>query len=85
MTSSRLSQDLDIVKIIRSLRDLKILMKNSLMSKNMKLQIRHSGKNLINLYSEEDESDPIEEEQLVSENDKTSTTIDPNQIQKNIL
>ena len=40
---------MNLVKIIRSLRDLKILMNNSLMSVGMKHHIRNSRKNIINL------------------------------------
>lgn len=40
---------MNIVKVIRFIRDLKILMNNSLMSPGMKHQIRNSKKNIINL------------------------------------
>ena len=48
-TQDRLETELNIVKIIRSLRDIKILMKNSLMTPELKQMIRHTDKNLIDL------------------------------------
>ena len=41
-----------MIKIVRTLRDHKILLKNSLYSYQMKEVIRHSHKNIINLDDE---------------------------------
>lgn len=49
--SERLEASLDIVKIVKSLKKLKILMENSFMTDDVKKQIKHSEKNLIFLSS----------------------------------
>ena len=46
---------MNIVKIIRTLRDIKILMKNSLMTHEVKHEIRHADKNVIDLEDTIDE------------------------------
>lgn len=63
-TQLRLKTSLNVVKIIRSLRDLKILMNNSLLSPELKNYLRHAEKNLIDL---ENTSDLDEEEDGFSE------------------
>ena len=54
-TGLRLKKEMNIIKIIRSLRDLKILMKNSLLTPEMKKKIRQTHHNVIDLdpYSSE--------------------------------
>ena len=52
----RIEKELDIVKIMKSLRDIKLLMKNSLMTPDIKYQVAHSEKNFIDI-----EMDPNEE------------------------
>ena len=48
-TQGRLSKELDIVKLIRNIRNNKILLKNSIMSPEVKFQLAHTGKNYIDL------------------------------------
>jgi len=67
MGSDRIEAELNIVKVIRALRNIKILMRNSLMSKKVKFEITHAGKNLINIDSG-DSSSPSEEEDDASPN-----------------
>ena len=45
---------MNVVKIIRSLRDLKILMNNSLLNADLKNYLRHAEKNLIDLENTSD-------------------------------
>ena len=45
----RIDTELNIVKIIKTLRDLKILMKNSIMDDEIMFAIKHSQKNVINI------------------------------------
>ena len=47
----RIESELNVVKVIKSLKKLKILIKNSMMDENVKLQIEHNKKNVINLES----------------------------------
>ena len=58
--------ELNIVKIIKNLKDIKILMKYSLLTKELKHQIRHSEKYLIDLDAdvEDDGSQSVDEESL---------------------
>ena len=49
--TQRIEAELNIVKVIRALRNIKILMRNSLMSKRVKYEIKHAEKNLINIDS----------------------------------
>ena len=51
MGADRIEAELNIVKVIRALRNIKILMRNSLMSKQVKYEIKHVEKNLINIDS----------------------------------
>ncbi len=53
--ANRIEANLDIVKIVNNLRMLKILMKNSLMSPEIKFSLNHSHKKYINL--DEDDED----------------------------
>ena len=54
----RIDTELDIVKIMKSLRNMKILMKNSFMDGEVKYQITHAKKNLLNIdTSSDDEED----------------------------
>ena len=59
--SGRLEEELDIVKIVRNLKNLRILMKSHIVAKNPNLmyQIIHDKKNLINLddTNKSDEAD----------------------------
>jgi hypothetical protein len=52
----RIEKELDIVKIMKSLRDIKLLMKNSLMTQEIKYQVAHSEKNFIDIELDNDDS-----------------------------
>ena len=54
--SKRIEGELNIVKILNDLRNLKILLKNSILTKEIKEKIAHTGKNIIDLDSESSES-----------------------------
>ena len=57
----RIDSELDIVKIMRSLRNLKILMRHSFMDEEVKYQISHARKNLLNIdTSSDDETDAVD-------------------------
>lgn len=87
----RLEKELNIVKILRSLRFIKILMKNSLMSPQVKFEIKHSGKNLI-VLDETQESDSDDDVKNLSLDDSLQTfednlpkpTSNPDDILKNL-
>ena len=49
--SVNIEDDMDIIKIIKSLRELKILASNSMMNVLTRFQIDHASKNIINLES----------------------------------
>ena len=62
---NRIEGELDIVKIIKSIRNMKILMKNSFMNEEVIHQIYHSKKNLINIdesFSSKGETEAEEHE-----------------------
>ena len=52
----RIERELDILKIMKSIRNVKILMKNSSLSPEVKFQIAHAEKNLIDLEASEESS-----------------------------
>ena len=54
--SEKLDSHLDVVKIVKSLKKLKILMENTMMTEDVKKQIKHSEKNIIYLSSEEEKN-----------------------------
>lgn len=58
--TEKLEDHLDIVKIVKSLKKLKILMENSLMTEEVKKQIKHSEKNLIYLSDSGDDREAHE-------------------------
>ena len=60
----RIEKELDIVKILKSLRDIKILMKNSLMTPEIKYQIAHCEKNFIDIEIDKDESSESEDQEI---------------------
>jgi hypothetical protein len=53
----RIDNDLDIVYLIKSIRNLNIFMKNTLRSKRTKFEIEHSNKNCIDLDGDADFSE----------------------------
>ena len=57
MAEERLEKEMNMVKMIKGLRTIKILMKNSLLSKEIQDQISHTDKNIINLDTSSSESD----------------------------
>ena len=48
----RIENELDVVKIVKHMRELKIIAKNSLLNAFTKFQIEHANNNVINLESE---------------------------------
>ena len=50
-TTEKLESELNIVKIIRNLREMKIYLNNNLLDRQIKFHINHSHKNVINLDS----------------------------------
>ena len=48
---AQLEKEMDMVKIIRSLRNLKVFIKDRVMDEKTKLDIYHSAKNIINIDS----------------------------------
>ena len=54
----RIETELDLVKLMRTMRSQKILLKSLVLDKTTSLELAHTGKNLIDLSaSEEDEED----------------------------
>lgn len=51
----RIDKETDLLKIMKTLRNTKILLKNSVMNKDVLFQIAHADKNLINLDDSEKE------------------------------
>ena len=49
--AGKIEAELNIVKIMNYLRNFKVVLKNSLLTKDVKEKIRHTGKNLIELDS----------------------------------
>lgn len=66
-TQNRLKSSLNVIKIIRSLRDLKILMNNSLLNPELKNYLRHAEKNLIDLEDTSQIQDEFEYENSESQ------------------
>ena len=54
---NRLDAELNIVKMIQSLRNMKVLLKSSLLNDDVKFQIAHSNKNFIDLDASSSDSD----------------------------
>ena len=67
LTKKKLNKELNIIKLIKNLRNQKILAKNSLLTNEVKAQINHQEKNLLNLEdtSDFDSNDPSSEESEV--------------------
>lgn len=59
-TTDRIETELNIVKIIKNLKDIKILMKASLLTPELKQQIRHNERYLIDLEDEEEANESTE-------------------------
>ena len=72
-----------MVKIIKNLRNMKILMENSMMSKKIKYEIKHSQKNIIDLSDTQSE-DEDECENKCQKHDNGDHTTDPTNIMKNL-
>jgi len=63
----RIERETNIVKIMRNMRDTKILLQKTLMNPDAKFKIAHTGKNLVDidshsLYEEEIKEDDEEED-----------------------
>lgn len=54
--SKRIDGELNVVKIMNDLRNLKILLKSVVMTKEIKDKISHTGKNIIDIDSESSDS-----------------------------
>ena len=58
-TQARLEQELDIVKLVRNTRNSKNLLKNSLMSPEIKRRLSHTDKNLVDIDTSSDEDNGL--------------------------
>ena len=52
----KINKEMNMVKLIKGLRNIKILMKNSMMSKEVRKQLMHVDKNVINLDTSSEDS-----------------------------
>lgn len=59
-TQARLKQELDIVKLVRNTRNSKSLLKNSLMSPEIKRRLSHTDKNLVDIDTSSDEENALQ-------------------------
>lgn len=82
----RMKEEMDVVKLIRNIRHMKILLKHSLMTKQMKYEISQTYKNIIDIDEDTPEEDPMPHSQDESEEEKKSVNgpIDPSKIQSNL-
>jgi hypothetical protein len=46
-----INNDLNVVKLIKNLRDMRILINSNMMDRKTKFQVEHSKKNIINIES----------------------------------
>jgi hypothetical protein len=60
--ADKIEGELNIVKIMNYLRNFKVVLKNSLLTKDVKDKIKHTGKNLIELDSGSSSEAPISED-----------------------
>ena len=79
----RIETELDLVKLTKNLRNMKMLMRSSLMSNQVKFEIRHAYGNLINLDSDT-ESDHAESASDDKENDIDEGNFDTSVIRLNL-
>ena len=56
MAEVKINKEMNMVKLIKGLRNIKILMKNSMMSKEVRKQLMHVDKNVINLDTSSEDS-----------------------------
>ena len=47
----RIEKEFDLVKIIKSIRNMKVIMKHKLMNEKLKLEVKHSEKSVIDVES----------------------------------
>jgi hypothetical protein len=67
-SKQKLINELNIIKLIKNLRNQKILSKNSLLTKEVKNQIKHQEQNLINLEDTSDfDSDEMSSEDSINQ------------------
>ena len=64
---NRLDAELNIVKMIQSLRNMKVLLKSSLLNDDVKFQIAHSNKNFIDLDASSSDASSSDSESELSE------------------
>ena len=65
---SKILKDLNLVKLVRNLKRMKNLMKNSLMTKQIEFELVHNFKNVIDIDT------PVEESDEASESFETEST-----------
>lgn len=63
--SQKINKELNVLKIIKSLRDMKILMKSKMLDKETKFEIAHSRKNIIDIDEPTSSSDFDEDEKEI--------------------
>lgn len=66
-SDERIDAELDIVRMLRDLRNAKILLSNTMMDKATKFDIAHNDKNLIRLDTSDEEEDESEEKDPVEQ------------------
>ena len=57
LSETKINKAMNMVKLVQGLKDIKILMKSSMMSKDVRDQLKHVDKNLINLDTSSEDSD----------------------------
>ena len=87
--SEKMEKELDIVRLIKQIRYMKILMKHSLMSSRVRYELTHSDKNLINVDTSEDEEETKDSsnggtKKIEEDPAEENPTLDPNQILQNL-
>ena len=66
--TNKIEEELNVVKIMNDLRNLKIMLKHSIMTKELKKKIKLTGKNIIDLDTSSDDSSKHDSEQNDEEN-----------------
>ena len=74
----RIEKDLNVIKLIKSIKEMRILMKNSMMTPEIRFKVAHSTKNCINLDSEG--SDHSEEDNFTFEDSEDEESCESNSI-----
>ena len=84
--SDRIEKEFDIVKIVKSIRNIKVFLKNRLMDSKVRFEVRHSHKNVIEVYTSDMSSEwdgkgsseeyDRESQMEVGEEEKRDRTVD---------